>query len=236
MALGTAEKVLSLAKRVEALSREPEVLRQSCHRAVSTYTGEDCVSFVVCALALSAQGHAQVRSLLFPLMSVLNGKTLLAIVRGPLEDATLLSEASKVWDRMAAEKAEAVRFQETLGHRVEKARATRNVDELERLSETIQPLQVAALLQNPRTTESLVLRMAARQPQRVEPLHEIWNSTRWAARAPIQRALAFNPYTPLDIGLRVVPLLPRHDLNEVRLRGHPVIQEWALFLLQGLSL
>jgi hypothetical protein len=89
-------------------------------------------------------------------------------------------------------------------------------------------------LLNPRLTEPLVVRMAARRPARPEPLVEIWSSPRWTARHAVRRALVFNPYLPPDVGAKIVPLLNSTDLAELAADSsvHPSLREQAARLLE----
>jgi hypothetical protein len=103
----------------------------------------------------------------------------------------------------------------SLGHLKWKARLTRSPDELARLAVTAEPAVVRNLLQNPRLTEEVVVRLAARRPVRQEVLVEVWRSPRWNVRRAVRRALAFNPYLPPDVGARIIPLLTRPDWEEL---------------------
>lgn len=136
------------------------------------------------------------------------------------------------YDSDAAKRADARLTALPLGTLRSRARLTRNVDELERLAIVSNPLVIREVLKNSRLTEPLVVRIAARRPARPEPLVEIWRSS-WSVRPAVRRALALNPYLPPEVGARVVPLLTRADLQE--LRGdtglHPVLREQAARLL-----
>ncbi|MFH1807240.1 MAG: hypothetical protein ABIJ09_00745 [Pseudomonadota bacterium] len=74
---------------------------------------------------------------------------------------------------------------------------------------------VANLLLNPMLTESDVLRIASRRPNRPDVLLELSQAPRWNRRYALRRALVFNPYTPVDLALRQVPFLTRADLLSV---------------------
>jgi hypothetical protein len=136
------------------------------------------------------------------------------------------------YDSDAAKRADAKLSSLPLGVMRSRARLTRNIDELERLAIVSNPLVVREVLKNPRLTEPLVIRIAARRPARPEPLVEIWRSS-WAVRPGVRRALAFNPYLPPDVGAKLVPLLTKADLVELRDDGgvHPVLREQAARLL-----
>jgi hypothetical protein len=71
------------------------------------------------------------------------------------------------------------------------------------------------LLLNPRITEDLVVRVAARRPARAETLREIWASRRWSVRRRVRLALAQNPYIEPEIAVRILPLLSVPDLKAI---------------------
>jgi hypothetical protein len=104
---------------------------------------------------------------------------------------------------------------------------------LARLVTVSNPSVVRNALLNPRLTEALVVRMAARRPARPEPLVEIWKSSRWSSRQAVRRALVFNPYLPPEVGVKIVPLLNGSDLSELAgdTSVHPSLREQAARLL-----
>jgi hypothetical protein len=71
------------------------------------------------------------------------------------------------------------------------------------------------LLGNPRLIENDVLRLCARRPVASDVLREVFRCARWIVRYPIKVALVLNPYTPLDIGLQLLPLLHEQDVRRV---------------------
>jgi hypothetical protein len=102
----------------------------------------------------------------------------------------------------------------TLGER--KALARRPVGQwLDRLARDPDPAVIRALLANPRLTEQEVVLVAALRPQSPANLREVFSSRRWSTRYHVRRALAFNPDTPGDVAVRVLPLLNRRDLAEL---------------------
>ncbi|MCC6335483.1 MAG: hypothetical protein IT380_16015 [Myxococcales bacterium] len=134
------------------------------------------------------------------------------------DDVELLfaeGEAVRQYHVDAAARADARLFTLPLGVLKTRARLTRNPDELSRLAVASNPSVVREVLRNSRLTEDLVVRIAARRPARPEPLVEIWRSTRWSLRPAVRRALAFNPYLPPEVGVKIVPLLPRVDLEQL---------------------
>jgi hypothetical protein len=134
----------------------------------------------------------------------------------------------------AAKRADAKLFTQSLGHMKTQARLTKNPDQLARLAVASNPEVVRNVLINPRLTEDLVVRIAARRPARPEPLVEIWHSQRWSSRPAIRRALAFNPYLPPEVGTKIVPLLSLADLRELsRDNGvHASLRDQARALLE----
>lgn len=103
----------------------------------------------------------------------------------------------------------------TLGHRKSLARS-RDPEVLERLIVSPEPEVVRNLLANPRVTEDDVIRLAAQRPADPAVQREICASARWIKRYRVRRALVLNPYTPLDIGIRLLGFLTVGDLTLVR--------------------
>ena len=151
------------------------------------------------------------------------------------EVETMLAEGppAQEYDQDAAKRADAKLFSQSLGHLKTQARLTRNPDQLARLAVASNPEVVRNVLINPRLTEELVVRIAARRPARPEPLVEIWHSARWSVRPAVRRALAFNPYLPPEVGTKIVPLLSLADLKELARDSavHQALREQAKALL-----
>lgn len=122
----------------------------------------------------------------------------------------------------------------TLGHRRALAR-TRDKDLLARLAHDKDPGVVHNLLANPMLTESDVVRIAARRPARGEVLTEIFRSPRWGTSRAVRRALALNPYTPVELALRAVSLLLVQDCAQVASDSglHPAVRMAALERRRG---
>lgn len=87
---------------------------------------------------------------------------------------------------------------------------------LEELAKDCDPIVIANLLTNPRTIEADVVRIAASRPVGAAALVEISKCPRWFSRNPVRKALARNPYCPVDIATGVVASLPLEDLREMR--------------------
>jgi hypothetical protein len=143
--------------------------------------------------------------------------------------------ARKELDADAAAKADAKVFTQSLGHLKQQARLTKDPDVLARVVTVSDPSVIRNALINPRLTEPVVVRMAARRPARPEPLMEIWKSPRWSSRHTVRRALVFNPYLPPEVGAKIVPLLGESDLKELAgdTSVHPSLREQAARLLAG---
>jgi hypothetical protein len=99
----------------------------------------------------------------------------------------------------------------TLGHKKMLARKV-DGDRIARFAMEPDARVIRELLFNPRLTEEQVVRIAARRPARVPVLMEIWRARSWCVRRNVCRALAMNPYTPPEVGLKILPQLERADL------------------------
>ena len=94
----------------------------------------------------------------------------------------------------------------TLGERKAVARG-RNPEIIARVLRDPDPAVIGILLGNPSLVEAQVVRLAARRPVTPAVLREVWRSPRWSTRHAVRLALTQNPWCPLDISVRVVPLL-----------------------------
>lgn len=86
---------------------------------------------------------------------------------------------------------------------------------LEKLLLDPDPAVIGHLLQNPRITESQVVRIAARRPIPSETLRAIGRSRRFASRTAVRVALVRNPYCPTDLAISLLGALPLSELREV---------------------
>jgi hypothetical protein len=82
------------------------------------------------------------------------------------------------------------------------------------------PRVVAALLENPRLTEGLLLPLLASEGAQPAVLAVVAASPKWSVRYPVRLALCQNPRTPLARGLMLLPLLKRNDLESVAANPH----------------
>ncbi len=90
-----------------------------------------------------------------------------------------------------------------------------NRDQLTRMFADTNPQVIRTLLQNPVLTESDVLKLAARRPAVAAVQREVFNSRKWSARYAVKKALILNPYTPTEIGMKIVYVLMVQDLRFV---------------------
>jgi hypothetical protein len=100
-----------------------------------------------------------------------------------------------------------------LGWRKTRARSSRR-EVLERLLFDPDPQVLEILLQNPRIVERDAVRLAARRPTTAAAQQVVFAS-RYACRLEVRRALVLNPYTPVELSARILPGLPRGEIQEI---------------------
>lgn len=100
----------------------------------------------------------------------------------------------------------------TLGERKAMARSHRRQLILHLLRDP-HPDVVGVLIGNPHLTETDVVTLAARRPAVPAALSAIAQHERWGCRYPIKRVLAFNPYTPVHLAVRLLTTLRAPDLR-----------------------
>ncbi len=86
---------------------------------------------------------------------------------------------------------------------------------LDRLLFDRHPAVIRNLLRNPRLVERDAVRIAAMRPTAPAVIQELYRSNRWITRYPVKKAIAFNPYSPLDIAVGLLPHLARQDLRSL---------------------
>lgn len=126
----------------------------------------------------------------------------------------VMDKPSKAVEPSAVAPADADLARLTLGHKKALARKA-EPDRMARLALEGDGRVIRELLLNPKLTEGVVIRMAARRPAKAETLLEIWHSPKWSVRYPIRKALAMNPYTPPEISLKIIPHLLQGDLKMI---------------------
>jgi hypothetical protein len=234
-----------LVLHLHGLGGGPEVVRKAAARVLADLPPTDATDLLKDLLKLARGGWEPATCILpaftraldmeageIPYASAL--KRVAALQEQPeVEMLFTDAPAKKTYDLGQAAKADSRLFSQSLGYLKQQARVTRSVDELTRLAAVSHPDVISNLLQNPRLTEEVVVRIAARRPARPEPLTQIWRSPRWSVRPMVRRALVFNPYLPPEIAAKIVPLLTNIDLQELVNEGgtHSSLREQARVLL-----
>lgn len=240
-----SEGARSFARRLSCLSGGAELVRKAVARELAAMHPADAMQLIADLLVLSRTGDPQAGTVMAAVSQALALeadvlpdpealKRLASIQQlSNVEKLFVSDPPRKEMDLDAAARADAKLYTQSLGHLKAKARLTKDPDELSRLAVASEPTVVRNVLLNPRLTEELVVRIAARRPARPEPLREIWSSARWSCRHAVRRALVFNPYLPVELGVKIVPLLDRVDLIELSkaTEVHPVLREQARQLL-----
>ncbi|MCP3164477.1 hypothetical protein [Myxococcus qinghaiensis] len=235
----------NVARFLHALGGGAEVRRKAAARELSRGDPFDANELVGHLISLSRQGWEPATCVLSDFLAALAQEAehiphvtelrRLAHVQALDTVADLFAQgpAKREMNPDAAARADANAFSQSLGHLKQQARLTRDPDTLSRLATVSNPSVLRNVLINPRLTEDLVVRIAARRPARPEPLLEIWRSPRWSVRHTVRRALVFNPYLPPEIGAKIVPLLNSSDLRELHSSAalHLSLREQAARLL-----
>jgi len=91
------------------------------------------------------------------------------------------------------------------------------------------PSVIHNLLNNPRTVEYMVVKMASLRPTCAEALEEIGAHPKWSVRYSVKKSLAFNPYSPPRMVHAILPTLLLQDLIDVTLSTvlHPDVRSGA---------
>lgn len=113
----------------------------------------------------------------------------------------------------------------TLGERRALARRP-SAKTIEQLLHDPDPLVLKHLLQNPRLTEILLLRIVTYRPQSPHTLLTVFSHPHWGKRDQTRRALALNPDTPLPVRCVLLTHLSLDDLASVELEPQltPLLQ------------
>jgi len=122
----------------------------------------------------------------------------------------------------------------TLGERKSFARRPSRVM-LDKLLADPHPSVIQNLLNNSVTTEDDVVRLAAKRPLRTKIMAEIARHPRWNVRRRVRLALVLNPGCPPELGVPLVGLLHRSEMETVAQHpgAHPEIRQAAIGRLRG---
>lgn len=243
--MATREDARALANRLHALVGGAELVRKAAARELASLDPTDATEVLQHLLMLSRGGWETATCVLASIVAALEqeadqipfAEQLRRLARlQDLESVAALfptGPPAREMDPGAAAKNDATAFTDSLGHLKTEARTTRDPDRLAYLATASNASVIHNVLLNPRTTEALVVRIAARRPSRPEPLTEIWHSDRWSRRHAVRRALALNPYLPPEVGAKIVPLLNLVDLGELERTPtvHASLRDQARLLL-----
>jgi hypothetical protein len=160
------------------------------------------------------------------LLSVARGKNYSGVVdlfgRKPEKDEDVEIKEERIYD-----------FDEkTIGERKSYAHST-DTDLIAKLIHDPEPVVIERLLQNPRITEREVLKIITKRPVKTDIIKVVANSEKWNSSYTIKDAIARNPYTPIEITLKILPALMKQDLTEISQDGSldKAIRERAVELL-----
>lgn len=239
------DDVRQRVQRLSSLGGGHEVLRRAAARVLGELEAPDAAALLQAVMQLSVERWAPAMVVLPAFLRALEEDADLIPHRDTLRQVAALheqvevsvlfteGEAVQAYHPDAAARADARLFTAPLGVLKSRARLTRNPDELTRLAAASNAAVIREVLRNPRLTEELVVRVAARRPARAEALEEIWRSPKWNVRPAVRRALAFNPFLPPEVGVKVVALLAHGDLQELARDGnvHVSLRELARQLI-----
>jgi hypothetical protein len=243
--MSARDKAQAAIKRLHSISGGDEMMRKAAARLLATLDPTEATELLHELIALTRLGDEHARCVLPAFTRALEmEESQIPYAAEFLRVAVLMEQADvqdllgtgapmREYDLNVARRADAKLFTQSLGYLKQQARKTTNPDELARLAAASDPSVVRNVLVNPRTTEALVVRIAARRPARPEPLEEIWKSPKWSVNAAVRRSLAFNPYLPPAVGNKIVPVLAVVDLEELAQDHavHPSLREQAARLL-----
>lgn len=221
------EGVRLIIRRLDVLGGGHEVLRRAAARTLGELDPPQATELLSVLMKLSVERWGPATRVLPAFMRALEDDGDLIPHLATLRQVAALTEQEEVtfvfsegrpvqeYDSDAAARADAKLFTSPLGVLKSRARLTRNPDELSRLAVASNASVIREVLKNPRLTEDLVVRIAARRPARPEPLEEIWRSPRWNQQPAVRRALVFNPYLSPEVAVKIVPLLAVSDLRDL---------------------
>lgn len=216
-----------IIRRLDVLGGGHEVLRRAAARALGELDPPRATELLATVMKLSVDRWEPAMRVLPAFMRALEDDGDLIPHLATLRQVAALHEQEEVtfvfsegrpvqeYEPDAAARADAKLFTLPLGVLKSRARLTRDPDELSRLAVASNASVIREVLKNPRLTEDLVVRIAARRPARPEPLEEIWRSARWNMQPAVRRALVFNPYLNPEVAVKIVPLMAAPDLKDL---------------------
>ncbi len=221
------DEIRQIVRRLDVLGGGHDVLRRAAARTLGELDPPRATELLSTVMKLSVERWEPAMRVLPALMRALEDDGDLIPHLATLRQVAALYEQEEVtfvfsegrpvqeYDTDAAARADAKLFTLPLGVLKSRARLTKNPDELSRLAVASNASVIREVLKNPRLTEDLVVRIAARRPARPEPLEEIWRSPRWNRQPAVRRALVFNPYLSPEVAVKIVPLMSVIDLRQL---------------------
>ena len=121
----------------------------------------------------------------------------------------------------------------SLGRRRALAR-TNAKDTIDRLLSDPDPVVISNLLDNPRITETEVVKIASKRPNSPKIIRLVATHRRWSRRYRVMKAIIMNPYTPPGISIGLMEFLLVQDLRLVAADRtlHPRVRMGAGALLK----
>lgn len=137
-------------------------------------------------------------------------RTVLYLLQNPPPHQALASEARLPDVRLPLDRDDI-----TVGERRTIARKGSR-DIVKRLTLDPHPLVIENVLENTDTTESDVLKIAARRPTKPAILRRVVQHTDWFGRLNVRKALVLNPYNDTGMSLKLLPTIGIDALRNVR--------------------
>jgi len=88
-------------------------------------------------------------------------------------------------------------------------------DTIDRLLSDPDRIVIKNILENPRTTETEVLKVASKRPNSPEILKLLVTHKKWSKRGPVRRAIVLNPYSPPRVSIALLEMMLFQDLKNV---------------------
>jgi hypothetical protein len=173
------------------------------------------------------QGHPQFRAL----YSALTVSSVLNEVLGEKKMSRLVAEAQRrqefgvvsILMDVESERQEDIPFQPfldsslrevPLGMRKSLARKP-DFKLIQRIARDQDHRVIEHLLDNPRLTETDVIKIGSTRPTSPKVLEVIYNHRRWITRYSVKKVIVFNPHSPLSMAVRLLTYMQSQDLDEI---------------------
>jgi hypothetical protein len=103
---------------------------------------------------------------------------------------------------------------------------SRSKDTLDRLLSDPDPVVISNILNNPRTTERDVMKIASKRPNSPRILKLLAGHGKWSKRYDVIKSIALNPYSPPRLSIAILEILLAQDLKIIMESGsvHPQVR------------